>query len=68
MTRQLAAFKGLAETGRTVGFPGKPSAAASEVTSSFVITDMFGSVCAGAASIDEAIATAVEQVEEIYNS
>jgi len=65
---KLSAFKGLAETGHTVGYPGKPSAAASEVTSSFVITDMFGSVCAGAASIDDAIATAVEQIEDIYNS
>ncbi len=64
---KLAAFKGLAATGHTVGFPGQPSAAASEVTSSFVITDMFGSVCAGAASVDEAIATAVEQIEEIYS-
>lgn len=65
---KLGAFKGLAATGHTVGYPGKPSAAASEVTSSFVITDMFGSVCAGAASVDEAIATAIEQIEEIYNS
>lgn len=65
---KLAAFKGLAEDGHTMGYPGKPSAAASEVAANYVITDMFGSVCAGAASIDEAIETAIEQVEEIYNS
>lgn len=62
----LAAFKGLGESGRMFGFPGTPSAAASEVASTFVITDMFGSVCAGAASIDEAIETAISQVEDIY--
>lgn len=65
---KLAAFKGLGEDGRMFGFPGTPSAAASEVASNFVITDMFGSVCAGAASIDEAIALAVEQIEEIYSA
>lgn len=65
---KLAAFKGLAETGHTMGYPGNPSGAASEVAVNFVITDMFGSVCAGAASIDEAIATAIEQIDEIYNS
>lgn len=65
---KLSAFKGLGEDGRMFGYPGTPSAAASEVASNFVITDMFGSVCAGAASIDEAIATAVEQIEEIYSA
>ena len=64
----LGAFRGLPATGHTLGFPGKPSAAASEVASSFVITDMFGSVCAGAASIDEAIETAIEQIQDIYSS
>lgn len=64
----LGAFRGLPATGHTLGFPGKPSAAASEVASSFVITDMFGSVCAGAASIDEAIETAIEQITDIYSS
>jgi len=63
---KLAAFKGLAETGHTMGWPGKPSAAASRVSGNFVITDMFGSVCAGEATIDEAIETAVTRVEEIY--
>lgn len=65
---KLAAFKGLAGTGHTMGFPGQPSAEASQVASNFVITDMFGSVCAGAASIDEAIQTAIEQIDEIYNA
>jgi multiple sugar transport system substrate-binding protein len=63
---KLAAFKGLAADGHTMGYPATPTAEASQVASNFVILDMFGSVNAGAASIDEAIATAVEQVEEIY--
>ncbi len=63
---KLRAFKGLGENGRMFGYPGAPSAAASEVASNFVITDMFGSVCAGAASIDEAIQTAIGQIREIY--
>lgn len=63
---KLAAFKGLPAFGHTMGYPGKPSAQASEVASTFVITDMFGSVCAGAASINDAIKTAVEQVAKIY--
>jgi len=62
----LSAFKGLGEDGRMFGYPGTPSAEASEVASNFVIMDMFGSVCAGAASIDEAIETAVSQIEDIY--
>ncbi len=64
----LGAFRGLPETGHTMGYPGNPSAAASEVASSFVITDMFGSVCAGVASIDEAIGTAIEQIQDIYSA
>ncbi|MEM6281541.1 MAG: extracellular solute-binding protein [Chloroflexota bacterium] len=65
---KLGAFKGLAEDVHTHGWPGSPSAAASQVASDFVLSDMFGSVAVGAASIDEAIATAVEQIEDIYGA
>jgi hypothetical protein len=65
---KLAAFKGLMEVGHTFGWPAAPSAAASEVAVNYVLVDMFGSYAAGAASLDEAIATAVEQIEDIYSS
>jgi len=65
---KLSAFKGLANDVHTHGWPGSPSAAASQVASDFVLSDMFGSVAVGAASIDEAIATAVEQIEDIYST
>ncbi|MEO1441084.1 MAG: extracellular solute-binding protein [Chloroflexota bacterium] len=65
---KLGAFKGLAEDVHTHGWPGSPSAAASQVASDFVLSDMFGSVAVGAASIDEAIETAVEQIEDIYSA
>lgn len=63
---KLEAFKGLAATGQALGYPASPSAAASEVQVNFIINDMFGSVAAGAASVDEAIETASEQVNEIF--
>ncbi len=65
---KLGAFKGLAEDVHTHGWPGSPSAAASQVASDFVLSDMFGSVAVGAASIDEAIETAIEQIETIYDA
>jgi len=65
---KLAAFKGLPEVGKTFGYPGTPTAAASEVASNFIIIDMFGSVAAGAASVDEAVATAVEQINDILDA
>ncbi|MEO1164712.1 MAG: extracellular solute-binding protein, partial [Chloroflexota bacterium] len=65
---KLGAFKGLASDLHTHGWPGSPSAAASQVASDFVLSDMFGSVAVGAASIDEAIETAIEQIEDIYDA
>lgn len=63
----LSAFKGLMEVGHTFGWPATPSAAASEVAVNFILVDMFASAAAGVATVDEAIATAIEQIEEIYN-
>ena len=65
---KLQAFKGLMDDGHVFGYPGTASAAASEVAVNFIINDMFGSVASGAATPDEAIATAVSQIEDIYNS
>jgi multiple sugar transport system substrate-binding protein len=63
---KLAAFKGLAETGKALGYPAKPSAAASQVASNFLVIDMFAQVCAGAMSIDESIQMTEEACKEIY--
>jgi multiple sugar transport system substrate-binding protein len=63
---KLAAFKGLPASGKALGYPAKPSAAASEIAASFVIIDMFAQVCAGAASADESIEMTEELCKEIY--
>ncbi|RMG88421.1 MAG: extracellular solute-binding protein [Chloroflexi bacterium] len=62
---KLSAFKGLPENAKTFGYPGKPSPVASEVAVNFIIIDMFSSVAAGVASTDEAIATAIEQINDL---
>lgn len=65
---KLSAFKGLMETGHVFGWPGTPSAEASEVAVNFVIVDMFARVASGTASADEAIQQALEQINDIYES
>ncbi len=65
---KLSAFKGLMETGHVFGWPGTPSAEASQVAVNFVIVDMFARVASGVASIDESISMALEQIDDIYNS
>lgn len=64
---KLAAFKGLAETGHMTGYPGTSSAASSEIVNNFIITDMFARVAVGG-SIDDAIETAVEAIEDIQSA
>lgn len=63
---KLAAFKGLAATGEALGYPGAPSSEASEVAVNWVINDMFARVCAGDASVDEAVTDAHEACLRVY--
>ncbi|NDJ75818.1 MAG: extracellular solute-binding protein [Chloroflexi bacterium] len=62
---KLAAFKGLAATGKALGYPGTPSAEASEVAASWIINDMFANVASGE-SIDDAVSEAHNACLAIY--
>lgn len=62
----LSAFKGLAATGKAMGYPGKPSKQASEVATNFLVNDMFAQVAAGALSVEESIKQTTEAVKQIY--
>jgi multiple sugar transport system substrate-binding protein len=64
---KLKAFKGLAATGHTFGYPGKASALTAEIANNFIITDMFARVAVGG-SVDDAIETAIEAIEDIQNA
>ena len=63
---RLSAFKGLMDDGHVFGWPGTPTAAASEVAVNFVIVDMFARVAGGQTTADEAIVQALEQINDIY--
>lgn len=63
---KLAAFKGLPATGKALGYPAAPSAAASEVAAQFLIIDMFAQVCAGVMSVEESIQMTEQACREIY--
>lgn len=65
---KLGAFKGLMETGHVFGWPGTPSAEASEVAVNFVLVDMFARVAADTATVDESIQQAIEQINDIYGN
>ncbi|MEO1286873.1 MAG: hypothetical protein AAFV93_03835 [Chloroflexota bacterium] len=65
---QLLGLREIVASAHTAGYPAPPSAAASQVISDFVITDMFASVCNGDATIDEAIRTAVTRVQDLYDN
>lgn len=64
---KLAAFKDIAADGVHFGYPGPPTSQGNEVFVNFTINDMFAQAASGAASVDDAVAQAVEAVNEIYN-
>ncbi|MEM6430933.1 MAG: hypothetical protein AAF708_16980, partial [Deinococcota bacterium] len=64
---KLAAFKGIAQNGAHSGYPAGPTLEANDIFVNFVVTDMFAKVTSGAASVDDAIADAIEAIEDIYS-
>lgn len=62
----LAPFKDYAETSHLPGFPSTNFKSGTEAYAKWLVVDMFASVCAGTATIEEAIATAKSQLEQIY--
>ena len=65
---KLAAFKDYAETSHLPGFPSSNFRGGTESYAKWLVVDMFASVCAGIATIEDAIATTKAQLEEIYSA
>ncbi len=63
---KIAAFKFYAEKSHLPGFPSKNFVGGNDAYTRWIVVDMFSSVCAGVATIDEAIATAAGQLQESY--
>jgi multiple sugar transport system substrate-binding protein len=63
---KLAPFKTNASVSHLPGFPSQNFRGGTDAYAKWVVVDMFASVCAGIATIDEAIATAAALLAESY--
>jgi multiple sugar transport system substrate-binding protein len=63
---KLAVAKGLAHGGNVTGYPLPPSANSAKAYQNRTIVNMFARVITGDASIDEAMATAEEELKTVY--
>jgi multiple sugar transport system substrate-binding protein len=63
---KLAVAKGLAHGGNVTGYPLPPSANSAKVYQNRTIVNMFARVITGDATIDEAVATAEEELKAVY--
>lgn len=64
----LTAFKVYAEQSHLPGYPSTNFRGGTEAYAKWIVVDMFAAVCGGAATIDEAIASAEEQLKAIYEA
>jgi multiple sugar transport system substrate-binding protein len=63
---KLAAFKDYANTSHLPGYPSSNFKGGTEAYAKWLVVDMFASVCAGTATVEEAIENAKTQLTQIY--
>jgi multiple sugar transport system substrate-binding protein len=63
---KLAALKNLGHTGHLPGFPGPPSRQSAEVYANQSLVNMFAAVVTDLMDIEEAVATAEEELKSVY--